>query len=405
MRALRAARTAFAVLALVRLARGRRRRAPLSAAALERGGVPKPAGTVSVVVPARNEAERIGPCLAGLRADPDVGETIVVDDRSEDDTAAIARAGGARVVEGAPPPTGWIGKQWAQQQGLEAAVGEWVVSLDADACPRPGLIRAVIAELRDADLVTVAPRFVCDSWGERLLHPSMLATLAYRFGPLGAEGGAPSPQRTTGNGQCFAASRERLLASGVLARVSDHITDDIAMLRTLAGDGWRIRFVDGADLLAVKMHASVGELWTEWARTLAMADVTSRRWQLLDLGVVWLAMAAPIGRTALGRASRLDALLLLVRCSLLVPLARFYARRGPAFWLSPLADVATAVRLTLSTVRPSRTWRGRTYPGAGQRRAGIGQAIVAGYRRLPQAQDDLAWSDAASAAMVAEEPW
>jgi len=40
-----------------------------------------------------------------------------------------------------------------------------------------------------------------------------------------------------------------------------------------------------------------------------------------------------------------------------------------------------------------------------ERRAAIGNAIVDGYRRIPQDDDDLAWSDAASAAMIAEEPW
>src|SRR5215211_3569620 len=63
---------AFTVL-LARLGRGRRRRPPLSA------DVPA-VSTVSVVIPARDEAARIGPCLDGLLADDDVLEVIVVDD-------------------------------------------------------------------------------------------------------------------------------------------------------------------------------------------------------------------------------------------------------------------------------------------------------------------------------------
>jgi Arc/MetJ-type ribon-helix-helix transcriptional regulator len=39
------------------------------------------------------------------------------------------------------------------------------------------------------------------------------------------------------------------------------------------------------------------------------------------------------------------------------------------------------------------------------RRDAVGRAIVAGYRRIPQETDDLAWSDAATAAMIADEPW
>jgi len=40
-----------------------------------------------------------------------------------------------------------------------------------------------------------------------------------------------------------------------------------------------------------------------------------------------------------------------------------------------------------------------------ERRRSVGQAIVDGYRRIPQEGDDLTWSDAATAAMIAEEPW
>lgn len=40
-----------------------------------------------------------------------------------------------------------------------------------------------------------------------------------------------------------------------------------------------------------------------------------------------------------------------------------------------------------------------------ERRDAVARAIVDGYRRIPQEADDLTWSDAATAAMIAEEPW
>ena len=343
------------LLALSRLARGRVRRAPLGP------GAPAPEGAISVVIPARDEVERIGPCLAGLRGDPDVGELIVVvdeDDRSATPEAALA--GGARVVRAPAPPDGWIGKPWALQVGLEAATGEWLVTLDADTRPRRGLLRALVAELRGADLVTAGVRFVCDTAGERLLHPAMLATLVYRFGPVGSGGGRAS--RTVANGQCMAMRREALVGAGGFARERGFMTDEIALVRSLAGSGWRIVFADGADLISVDMHADAREVWREWGRSLSMGDVTPRAWQALDLAVIWLAMAAPPLRLAARRGGALDLLLFGVRCALLAPLRRVYERRGPWFWLSPLADPVAAARLTLSTVRPVRTWRGRTYP-------------------------------------------
>ena len=61
------------------------------------------------------------------------------------------------------------------------------------------------------------------------------------------------------------------------------------------------------------------------------------------------------------RAGPLDLALLAVRAALLGGLARAYTNRGAAFWLSPLADPAVAVRYTLSVFRPERRWRGRSY--------------------------------------------
>ena len=59
-------------------------------------------------------------------------EWIVVDDQSEDGTAEVARAHGARVIPGKPLPDGWFGKPWACQQGADEAEGEVFLFLDAD---------------------------------------------------------------------------------------------------------------------------------------------------------------------------------------------------------------------------------------------------------------------------------
>jgi dolichol-phosphate mannosyltransferase len=350
------AQAAAAAVTLTRLSRGRSRRPPLSAE-----GAPPPEGEVSVVIPARDEAARIGPCLEGLRGDRDVSEVVVVDDRSSDGTADVAAAAGARVVAGAPLPEGWVGKPWALQQGLEAARGEWVVTLDADTRPQPGLVRALVAELESgADLISAGSRFVCDTVGERLVHPSMLVTLIYRCGPADAEP-PPPPERLLVNGQCLAFRREELLAAGGFSRAATHMTDDVALGRGLARDGWAVRFRDSGGMLDVRMHESGAEVWREWGRSLAMPDVTDPGRQALDLAVVWLVLAAPLPRLLGRRASPLDGLLLAVRLAMLVATRDSYPKRGVPYWLSFLADAPVAARLTWSALRPTRTWRGRTY--------------------------------------------
>jgi dolichol-phosphate mannosyltransferase len=358
-RAFTAVQGLAAAVVLARFARGRRRRAPLAA-----GGdhADLPRGGVSVVIPARDEALRIGPCLAALLADPDVGELLVVDDCSTDGTAALARAAGARVVAGAELPAGWAGKPWALEQGTRAARGDVLVFLDADTRPAPGLVRAMAGlATADADLVSAAPRFVCEGTAERLLHAALAATIPYRTGPQDVDGWQPSARRAIVNGQCLAIRRPTLLAAGGWGRVRAHLTEDVALARALRGDGRTVAFVDAADLLEVRMYESARETWTGWGRSLMGVDVNPPLRLAEDLATLWLAMALPLPRLLARRGTRLDAALLAVRLGLLAALARSYRPRGAAFWLSPLADVPALVRLTVSVLRPTREWRGRNY--------------------------------------------
>jgi dolichol-phosphate mannosyltransferase len=355
-RAFSALQLAAAVVVVVRLAPGAGRPRPLR---------PRPGlidGNVSVVVPARDEAHRIEPLLLALRADPQVDEVLVVDDESGDGTATLAASLGAPVIQGRPLPAGWVGKPWALQQGLEAASGTWLVTLDADVVPRPGFVGALVdASLAlHADVLTVGPRFVVGTAGEQLLHPAMLATLVYRFGAPG--GVARSAATAMANGQCLIAPRARLLAVGGFAGAAAHMTDDIALARHLVAAGARVAFLDGPDLLEVDMHDSALETWREWGRSLPMTDVTPRPRQALDLAVVWLVQALPLLRVLTRRATPVDAALLALRAGIVVATRGSYRRPAPWTWLAPLADAPAAARLTWATLRPVRTWRGRTYP-------------------------------------------
>jgi dolichol-phosphate mannosyltransferase len=351
-------------LVLVRLAQGRRRRAPLKA----EGTTPPPSATVSAVVPARDEEGRIGACLDGLLADPDLLEVVVVDDGSSDATARVARAAGARVIDGAPLPAGWTGKAWALQQGIEAARGELVLHVDADARPRPGLARALVAAATEHgdDVLSAGPAFRCRTRADLVVHPAFLATLPYRYGVGDAQGRRPRPSRAVLNGQCVLLPRARFLAGGGYGRVRANMTEDVALARSLAAAGWAVGFADGHALLEVEMYASARETVTGWGRSIAAADVTPRAALALDVAVLWLTCALPVLRLLGARTTRADRVLLGVRWLLAAELRTRYRPRSALPLLAPLADPLVAARLTLAAVRPSRTWRGRRY-GAGGR--------------------------------------
>ena len=349
----------LAGLVLARLARGRARRSPLAP-----GAAATPAGRVSVVIPARDEVERIGLAIGPLVADPDVHEVLVVDDHSTDATAAVATGLGARVVPAPPLPTGAVGKPCALQHGLEQATGDVVITLDADVRPGPGLAGALAGALAaqpERTLLTATVRFACETVGERALHPAFLATLVYRFGPGDVDGFQPRPDRAVANGQCLAARRTPLLAAGGFALAAQNMTDDVALARALRRRGWCLHTVDAADLLEVRMYESVAETWRGWPRSLMAPDVTAPAWQALDLATLWAVQALPLWRLLLRRGTPLDVALLALRLALHVAFRRTYRHHDAAFWLAPLADLPAVARLTLSVVRPDRSWRGRSY--------------------------------------------
>lgn len=356
---------------LVRLARGRDRGLPLQAGPAAR------AGSISIVIPARDEALRIGPLLEALaRTGPSVREIIVVDDRSKDGTRAIVKGFAAtdqriRLVKGAKRAKGWVGKQHALQQGLALAAAPWTLCLDADARPDPALPDALLAaaETRGYDALTAGPRFAVDTVGETILHPALLATLVYRFGPPTI---APVKSvRTVANGQCLLVPTTRFRLAGGWEPVAANMTEDVALARHLVRSGWNLGLVDAAPLLVVDMHASAGEAWREWGRSLALPGVASGTEQVLDVITLTLTMALPIPLViaALWMGSPLLAIpsviLLAVRLVFHAALRPTYADPGRAYWLAPLADPLAVVRVAWSALRPNRSWRGRTYARSG----------------------------------------
>lgn len=361
------ARLVAAVVVLRRVAMAARRRPPLRPAPAP---APTDLPTISVVVPARDEAARIGPLLAALRDAPGVSEVLVVDDESRDATAQVAAAGGARVLTGRPLPTGWAGKAWALQQGLEAARGEWVVMLDADTRPTPELPSALVARaLADGlDLATVGGRFECPTPGVAWLHAAMLTTLVHRFGPAGST--APvAPERVLANGQCMAAQREHLVAAGGLAPVAGQVVEDVALARHLAGQGWMVAMLDGADLLTTRMFDDLGHTWRGWGRSLALPGAEPPARQLVDLAVLGLAQALPVLRLLTRRADAIDLVLLVTRLGTLGGTAPAYdlpsRAHRTAYALSPLADPVAVAAVATGVARPllgrRHVWRGRSY--------------------------------------------
>ena len=203
----------------------------------------------------------------------------------------------------------------------------------------------------------------------------MLVTLVFRCGAVGVT--QPSPDRVLANGQCFMARRAILEQHGGYAPARESFCDDVTLARHLAARGARVGFLDGSRIIGVRSYATLGEMWREWGRSFDLKDATPRWRRWIDVVMIWCAQALPLPMLLLLLAAKnhpwasVDALVqalllvnasaLLMRLMLLVALRGSYDQRGLPFWCSWLADVPAAWRLTVSTARVPRRWRGRHY--------------------------------------------
>ena len=367
-----------------RLIRGPKRLRPIEPMMSE----PEQVGTVSVIVPTLNEAERIEPCLEGLtRQSYDVREILVVDSNSEDGTvdkvkAVQLRDPRFRVIQDDPLPRDWVGRPWALQTGFlnSSPQSEWILGIDADTQLHPGLVAGLIhtAQRRHADLVSLSPQFLLKYSGEWCLQPALLMTLIYRFGPSGA--GNDKPDRVMANGQCFLIRRSLLAELGGYHIAKQSFADDVTLARYAASRGAAVEFLDGAHVLKVRMYDGMQETWEGWGRSLDLKDACSvaQRWG--DVGFLIAVQGLPILLTpllglavSLGASSLfiygafgLNAILVLIRFALLWAIAPSYdfsKAKGQSwsFWLSPLADPAAVLRIILSSTRRPTQWRSRRY--------------------------------------------
>ncbi len=220
---------------------------------------------VAVLVPARNEEEVIGRCVASLLGQdyPDF-RVLVLDDQSADGTLKVLKglAGDRRlrVLRGLPPPPGWVGKCWACHQLATAAPASAgvLVFADADTWHERDMLRGLVCalEAERADLVSVIPEQVMVTLGEKLTVPLMGWSLFTHF-PL-APARAGLPRLAVEVGQVLAVRRAAYWDAGGHAAVADRVAEDVALARRLARLGRRHLVVNGAGRARCRMYTSFG---------------------------------------------------------------------------------------------------------------------------------------------------
>ena len=257
--------------------------------------VPEPVTEpVSILLPLRDEADRVTPCLRGLLAQRQLidWEILVLDDGSTDGTADVVRAVAGdqqrvRLLTGGELPPGWLGKPHACQQLADAArpaadaarpaaadetgagSAGVLVFVDADVVLSPEAVAAAVATLRSvpAQLLSPYPRIVAGSAGERLVQP-LLQWTWLTFLPLRAMERSPRTSLAAAGGQFLLVDRAAYDRAGGHAAVRDQVLEDIELARAVKRAGGRIALADGSALAACRMYGSWRELSAGYTKSL-----------------------------------------------------------------------------------------------------------------------------------------
>ncbi|MDQ6781365.1 MAG: glycosyltransferase family 2 protein [Candidatus Eremiobacteraeota bacterium] len=339
-------------------------------------------GMVTAIVPARDEAANIGSWIDSILAQPAVGDVIVADDNSSDETAAIAEQRSitqprVRVLRCDPPPAGWVGKNWAAHSAARCACGEWLLFSDADVRMQPGAVDAALLAARalDADALSLSATLECGSAAEKIVMPAVAALIFtghplcliedQRFGTALMAGGFSLVRRS---------AYDRI---GGHAAVRGEIAEDRMLARSFKAFGYRLRLLNGSDLVRVRMYRGFNEMWAGWRKNFYEGTQRSPLGAVLFVTLVtgMLVLPAPVlavlaarprrrrlsrpqwrlfGLTAFGCASALAVRMMRD------PLIAADARTAAA---SPLAGVFIAAVMIASAWRgcsgTGQLWKGR----------------------------------------------
>ena len=323
-----------------------RLRAPLAG-----GSTPCDPSKVSIIVPARNESKNLPRLIHSIRAQRIWPlELLVVDDHSEDKTAEIAEAMGARVISSKPLPDGWRGKTWACHQGGGEAKGEYLLFLDADTWLEDHGFKNLMSQYQSGALALGPWHQIEESYESA----SLFFNLAMVAGTV--------PDGLFG--QCLLISAKDYQESGGHEAVRGEVLENLKLRDHLAKKGIAARSIPGRGTLNFRMYPEgPSQLIEGWTKGFASgAGSTSSKVMLIM--VLWMAglMGALLGLAI--DFSLLSALLYLAFAAQVAVLARQVGSFSPLIALIyPLPLICFFGIFAGSAIKSGKrvTWKGREF--------------------------------------------
>lgn len=323
-------------------------------------------GTITILIPARNESDAIGRVLAALARQGRGVRVILIDDQSTDGTGEAARAQNAllsapldlRVVDGRDLPAGWGGKLWALEQGFEQVDTPYCLLLDAEIELAPGTLSALLQKMSREDLgmASVMAKLRCSSFWERLLVPPFIYffKLIYPFARVNDRGS----RIAAAAGGCILIRSDALREVGGFRAFSDALIDDCTLAARVKEAGFGIWLGLSDAVSSLRAYES----FSDFRRMVTRTAFTQLRYSILWLVLVVVSMVCvfivPVYAllAAPGPVTRWIAFVALIAmASTYLPTVKFY--RLSTIWTLTL-PVAATLFLAMTVESAIKYWRG-----------------------------------------------
>ena len=329
-------------------------------------------GTISAIVPARNEEAVIAASIESLATQAEIAEIIAVNDQSSDRTLETLqelaqRIPKLRVVEATVPPPGWVGKNHACWIGARQAECEWMLFTDADAVLSEGASAKALALASEhqAVLVSFSPGQVLKTWYEKALIPFVYVRLAQKFS-FDQVNDAKSTAAAA-NGQFLMVRRDTYQAAGGHAAVHGEVLEDVAFARRVKGSGGRIWFGYSDGAVRVRMYRSFSAMWEGWKKNLfvLMGGTTGAVFSEFESTFPWMIIVLLLIGIKMPIALFAGVVLLLLRqLSYGLALTRNqFPFKFIMYYLPAVFLYAGALRASHESYAKGKvSWKGREYP-------------------------------------------
>lgn len=315
---------------------------------------------VTVVIPARNEADVIISTLQGLSEQGTDLHIILVDDESTDGTAAKAQSlglGNLQIICSQSLPNGWTGKLWAQEQGLQAVQTPLTLLLDADILLKPGILASLIAKRNTDNLqfASLMAMLKVDSFWEKMLMPAFIYffKMLYPF----ALANKPESKIAAAAGGCILVDTSVLHIIGGLAAIKDAVIDDCTLAREVKQAGHKTWIGLSHDVVSQRPYLSLTEIWDMVARTAYTQLLYSKSLLLICTLIMSLMYLLPLYGLVYftGLAWYFSVLAMLIMLGLYLPTLQYYALNR--LWTLAMPVIA-GLYLLMTWTSAIRYWRG-----------------------------------------------